>query len=127
MDPIADFFIRIKNAQRAGHETVQISYSKFKHEISKALERSGLVGKVEKRGKRVRKTLEVGLVYRGARPAINDLKLISKPSSRRYSSYKDLRPGRGGGIIFLSTPKGVLSWSEAKKAKVGGELIAEIW
>ena len=126
MDPISDFFIRIKNAQRAGHETVQISYSKFKHEISKALERSGLVGGVEKRGKRVRKIIEIGLIYRDARPAISDLKLISRPSRRIYSAYKDLKPIRGGGIIFLSTPKGVLSWNEAKKAKVGGEVIVEI-
>lgn len=126
MDPIADFFIRIKNSQKAGHKTAQVSYSKFKHEISKALERFGLVGKVEKRGKRVRKTLEIGLIYRGARPAIKDVKLISRPSRRIYSSYKDLGRIRSSGVIFLSTPKGVLGWSEAKKNKVGGELIAEV-
>lgn len=127
MNPTADFFIRIKNAQRAGHEMVQVPYSKFKHEIAKALERSGLVGKIEKRGKRVRKTLEIGLLYQEDQPVINDLKLISKLGRRLYLSYKDLKPARSIGIVFLSTSKGVLSGTEAKKAKVGGELMVEIW
>lgn len=126
MDPISDFFIRIKNAQRAGHQTLQVSYSKFKHELAKALERVGLVGKVDKRGKRVRKILEICLLYREEKPAISDLKLISKPGKRRYSSYQDLQSTKDRGIVFLSTSKGVLSGSEAKKVKAGGELIVEI-
>ena len=126
MDPISDFFIRIKNAQRAGHQTLQISYSKLKHELAKAFERAGLVGKVDKRGKRIRKTLEICLLYLEGRPAISDLRLISKPGRRLYSSYQDLKSTRDRSIVFLSTSKGVLSGSEAKKIKAGGELMVEI-
>ena len=125
MDPISDFFIRIKNAQRAGHQTLQVSYSKFKHELAKALERAGLVNGVERRGKRVRKTLEVSLLYREKIPVISELKLISKPGRRIYAAYQELKPGHGS-MVFLSTSKGVLSGSEARKAKVGGELLVEI-
>ncbi len=127
MDPISDMFIRIKNAYKAGHEAVQIPYSKFKHEIAKTLERAGLTGEIERKGKRVRKTLEIKLKYKEEEAAINDIKLISKPSRRLYASYKDLVKPRHGGIVVLSTPKGVMTSQEARKDKVGGELIAEVW
>ncbi len=127
MDPISDMLIRIKNGQKAGHETVQLSYSKFKHEIAKVLERSGYLGAIERKGKRVKKTLEATLRYQKGEPAVHGLRLISKPSRRLYTAYKDLRPSSHGGVIILSTPKGVLTSDEAKKEKVGGELIVEVW
>ena len=104
---------------------MQVSYSKFKHELAKALERAGLVSGVERRGKRVRKTLEVSLFYREKIPVISELKLISKPGRRIYVAYQELKTGHGS-MVFLSTSKGVLSGSEARKAKVGGELLVEI-
>lgn len=125
--PISDMFIRIKNAQKAGHETVQIPHAKFKYEIARALERSGFVGKVEKRGKRIRKTMEVELLYQNETPIINGVKIISKPSRRLYIAYKAIKLSRHGGIILISTPRGVLTGQEARKAKVGGQLIAEVW
>mgnify|MGYP001605888669 FL=1 len=127
MDPISDMFIRIKNAQKAGHESVQIYHSKFKHEILKVLERSGFVGKIERKGKRLRRTLEVALLYKDEAPKVNDVKLISKPSRRLYAPYKELGRPRHGGIIILSTPMGVMTSIDARKAKVGGQLIAEVW
>ena len=127
MDPISDMFIRIKNAQKAGHESVLIPYSKFKHEIIKALERAGYVGRAERKGKRVKKNLEVGLLYKDEIPTVSNVKLLSTPSRRLYISYNDLRPARHGGISLLTTPKGVLSGKEARKEKVGGQLLAEIW
>lgn len=127
MDPISDMFIRIKNAQKAGHETVQVPYSKFKHEILKVLERSGFIGKIERKGKRVKKSLEADLLYKDEKPVVEEIKLISKPSRRLYANNKSLRTPRHGGIVVISTPKGVLTSKEAKKEKVGGELIAEIW
>lgn len=126
-DPIADMCIKIKNAQIARHEAVQISYSKFKHEIVKTLERAGFVGKVERKGKRVKKILEVGLLYHNDTPKISGLKFISKLSRRIYTPYRELRRSSRGGIFLLSTPKGVYTGEEARKEKVGGELIAEIW
>lgn len=126
-DPIADMLIKIKNAQIAKHEAVQISYSKFKHEIAKTLERAGFIGKVERKGKRVKKILEMGLLYHNDSPKINGIKFISKLSRRIYTPYRALHRSSRGGIFLLSTPKGVSTGEEARKEKVGGELIAEVW
>ena len=120
-------FIRIKNAQAAKQEMVRIPYSQMKHEIARALERSGMVGMSERKGRRVRKILDVQLLYPAGLPAITEVKLISKPSRRLYASYQDLYRAPRGGIILLTTPKGILSSVEARKEKVGGELLAEIW
>lgn len=127
MDPISDMFIRIKNASRAGKESVHIPYSKFKHELLKAIERRGFIAKIERKGKRVRKVLEVALRYENAVPVMKDLRLISKPSRRIYASSKNIGRARSGGMLLLSTPLGVLSGGEARKKKVGGEVVAEIW
>ncbi|MDP3725830.1 MAG: 30S ribosomal protein S8 [bacterium] len=128
MDPISDMLIRIKNAQNAGHEMVRFSHSKFKYEIARALEANGYVGKIERKGKRVKKILEIELQYnKDKKPAINGITLISKPSNRLYAGVKELNTGRKGGIILISTPKGVMSGRDARKQKVGGMLIAEVW
>lgn len=127
MDPISDMLIRIKNAQRAGHEMVRLSHSKFKYEIARALEANGYIGSIERKGKRVKKILEIGLLYKNELPLINGVKLISKPSNRIYASVKELHTARSGGALLLSTPKGVMSAKEARKQKVGGMLIAEVW
>lgn len=128
MDPISDMFIRIKNAYRAGHESALVPYSKFRYEIAKALERAGFLGKVERKGKRVRKSIEVPMQYnKEGGPAMNGVKIISKPSRRLYTPYRGIRRGVQGGVLILSTPQGVMSGQEARRAKVGGEVIAEIW
>lgn len=127
MDPISDMLIRIKNAQAAGHEMVRLSHSKFKYEIARALEANGYIGTIDRKGKRVKKILEIGLLYKNELPLINGVKLISKPSNRIYASVKELHTARSGGVLLLSTPKGVMSAREARKQKVGGMLIAEVW
>lgn len=127
MDPISDMFIRIKNAERAGHDAVRMPYSKFKHEIAKALERAGLVGALERKGKRVRKTLEIKLPRGTGVARVSDVRLLSRPSRRLYAHYRELPRVRRGGIIVVSTPRGVMSSVEARRQKVGGELIAEVW
>lgn len=127
MDPISDMLIRVKNAQAAGHQTAHISYSRMKHEITRVLERAGFVAGVERRGKRVKKILEVTLSGGKEDPAIHGVKLFSTPGRRLYRSYRELGPAPHGGIYILTTPKGILSGIEARKEKVGGELIAEVW
>ena len=127
MDPISDMFIRIKNAQKAGHETVQIPYSKFKHEIAKILEQAKLVKAIERRGKRIRKFLEIELAYRGEQPAIQEVKMLSKPSRRLYVSAKNLPRTRQGGAMIISTSRGVMNSNDARKLKIGGQMIAEVW
>lgn len=124
-DPISDMFIRIKNAQRAKHESVLVPYSKFKYAIVEAMEREGLIVSAERKGKKVKKFIEI-MLAKGER-APQNVKLISKSSRRIYASYKELGRPKHGGVLIISTPKGVMSLREAKKAKVGGEIIAEIW
>jgi small subunit ribosomal protein S8 len=127
VDPISDMLIRIKNAQKAGQESVSIPYSRFKNEIAETLHRAGLVGSIDRKGKKVRKSLTIRLVYRDDEPAVKVVRFLSKPSRRVFAPYKELRPARGGGILIITTPKGVMSSREARRAKVGGQLIAEVW
>lgn len=128
MDPIADMLIRIKNAYRARHETVIVPYSKLKVEIARVLAERSYIGGVEKRGKKIRKYLELGLRYVDGQPAIREVRRVSKPSRRTYVARRALKPVRQGtGIVILSTSRGVMSDGEARKLKVGGEVICEVW
>lgn len=127
-DPISDMFIRIKNAQKAGHKTASFPYSKFKYELVKTLERSGYIKDVERRGKRVKRLLEIGLKYEDESPVISGVSLLSRPSRRIYAHAEELRRiCRHGGVVAVSTSRGVMTHKEAVAAKVGGQLIAEVW
>lgn len=132
-DPIADMITRIKNAGRAELETVVLPHSRLKEEIANVLSAGGYVGTVSKKGKTVKKSLEIGLLY-GAKvegkrmPKIMDVKRISKPSRRVYQGTSEIRTPRGNwGATFFSTPKGILIDREAKKQKVGGEVLFKIF
>lgn len=128
-DPIADMFIRIKNAQTVKRQTVLVPYSKFKMEIAKLLLSSGFVKNLVRRGKKTKKHIEIELLYdKDNNGKILELQRISKPSKRIYVGYKDLRPVRQGrGMAIVSTPKGVMADKEARKKKLGGEIIGQIW
>lgn len=127
LDPVSDMLIRIKNAQRAGHDTVLVPYSRFKQEIAGVLEKTGFVEKVEKRGRKIKRFLELYLRPKESPQAINNVKVISRPSRRLYTGYQELRNWKSRGVLIISTSKGVKSDKEAYKAKLGGQLIAEIW
>lgn len=128
MDPISDMLIRIKNAQKAGHEAVSMPFSKFKFAIAKILEKNGYVGAILKRGKKIKKFIEIDLLYKDKNPRISSIKRISKPGKRIYLSKGDMRPIRQGyGISIISTSRGLMTNKEAKKEGMGGEIIAEIW
>lgn len=124
-DPIADMLNRIRNAQAVSKETVVIPYSNLKYEIAKILEKQKLIGKIEKKGRSPRKIIEIALKY----PAvISGLRRISKPGQRIYARAKEIKPVRGGyGISIISTPKGLMTNKEARRKKLGGEIICEIW
>jgi len=131
-DPIADMLNRIRNAQAVAKETVVIPFSILKYEIAKILEEQELVGKIEKKGRKPRKVFEITLKYlpdaRTGSPAISGLKRISKPGQRIYAGSKEIRSVRGGyGISIISTPKGLMTNKEARRKKLGGEIICEIW
>jgi len=128
MDPIADMLVQIKNAGAVGKESITVPYSKLKHSIADVLMKEGMVSAVSKTGKKVKKNLEIGLVYNDGVPKINDLKRVSKVSRRIYKGFKDLISVRQGhGMLIISTPKGILTDKEAKKAKVGGEVLFKVW
>ena len=128
MDQIADMLTTIKNALLVKKEEVSVSFSNLKFEIAKILEKSGFVEKAEKKGVKKKKVIEIKLKYENGVPAISGLKRISKPGQRIYLPVKKIkRSKRGYGIFIVSTPKGLMSDREARKIKVGGEILCEIW
>jgi small subunit ribosomal protein S8 len=127
-DPICDMLNRIGNAQAVLKETVDIPFSGLKYEIAKILEKKGFIAKVEKKGKKARRTIEITLKYDANQPAISGLKRTSKPGQRIYKKAKEIKPVKGGyGVAIISTPKGLMTDKEARKKKLGGEIICEIW
>lgn len=128
-DPIGDFIVRLKNAGAVKKATVSMPYSNFKHAIAQKLMEAGWVKQVEKKGKKIKKTLDVSLKYDdNGVPYIQGVKRVSKPGRRLYRGVEQIIPVRyGHGSLILSTPKGVLTDKEAKKEKVGGEALFEIW
>jgi small subunit ribosomal protein S8 len=128
MDPVTDMLNRIRNAQAVLHPQVSLPFSNLKYEIAKILEKKGLVEKVAKIGKKEKKSIEITLKYDNKTPAIMGLKRVSKPGQRVYLSAKRIKPVRGGhGLAIISTSKGLMTAREARKQKLGGEIICEIW
>lgn len=124
----SDLLARIKNAGMAKKESVQMPFSGFDFEVARVLQEKGFLANVEKRNLGKKSVLQITLKYRGEEPAISGFKIMSKPSRRLYARYRDLRPvKRGYGVLVLSTPEGVLTDKEARKKKVGGEYLLEVW
>jgi small subunit ribosomal protein S8 len=128
-DPIADLLNRIRNAQAVLKPTVEIPYSNLKFDILRIMEAEGFVEKLEKKGKRVKRSIEVTLKYEnGTTPVISGLKRISRPGQRIYLRTKEIKTVRGGyGFSIVSTPKGMMSDKSARKARLGGEIICQVW
>ena len=129
-DPIADFLTRIRNAAAAKHQRVDVPVSKLKTEIARILKEEGYIStfKLVDENK-TRKVLRVFLKYTpDRRSVITGIKRISRPGARCYLATTDIRPVVGGlGINILTTPKGLMSGRAARKAKVGGEILCEVW
>ncbi len=130
-DPIADLLTRIRNAMRAGHDSVEVPSSRVKEALIKVLIAEGYLQDVKKvKAKEgAGELLKIQLRFdKQNRPVISGLKRVSRPGRRIYVGIDDIAPIRKGlGVNVLSTPKGILVDREAKKAKVGGELICSIW
>lgn len=127
-DPISDFLTRLKNSYRAGNDEFSAPFSRMKGEIARILKEEGYIWSYEvvKDGKFPE--IKVKNRFVDGKPALLDLKKVSKPGRRSYVSVGEIpRVMNGLGISILSTSKGVLSSREAKKANVGGELLANIW
>jgi small subunit ribosomal protein S8 len=130
MDPLGDFITRIKNAGSARKETVSAPFSKMKFSVAELLKEKNFIKDFVKKGKtEAKKTLVVTLSYNeDGSHKINEVKRVSKPSRRLYESSKNIKPFRDGhGYTVLSTPKGIMVDIDAKKAKLGGEVLFKIW
>ncbi|KPJ57307.1 30S ribosomal protein S8 [Parcubacteria bacterium DG_74_2] len=127
-DPITDMLNRIKNAFLVKKEKVLIPFSNLKFEMAKILEEKKFIEKVTKKGKKVKKTIEITLKYIEGISAMSGFKRISKPGQRIYLPAKKIKKVKGGyGIAIISTPKGLMADKEARKQRIGGEIICEIW
>ncbi|MBL9117822.1 MAG: 30S ribosomal protein S8 [Verrucomicrobiaceae bacterium] len=127
-DPIADFLSRVRNASAAGLAEVLAPYSKIKAEMSRILAEEGYIWSYEVDTKAAHPQLKLKLKYDNKAPVIRALRRVSKPGVRTYVAVNEIPRVLGGlGISILSTSKGVMTGSKARKAKLGGELLALVW
>lgn len=129
-DPIADFLTRIRNAIKAQHRYVDVSWSRMKQNIAEILQAQGFIDSfLVKQDNSQRGTMRMFLKYTdGRQSVIQGLKRVSKPGLRRYVGYQDIPKFYGGlGVPILSTSKGVKAGYEASKEGVGGELLCLVW
>ncbi len=128
-DPIADMLTRIRNASMARHRRVVIPASKMKVAIARILKEEGFIRGYTVTNDRPQPNLIIGLKYTGkGEPVITGLRRVSKPGRRVYVGYRDIPWVRSGlGINILSTPKGLMTGRRARKERVGGEIVAEVW
>ena len=127
-DPISDFLTRIKNGYMAHKESIMAPYSKMKEELSRILKVRGYIASYKTTEENGRKTIVVALKYKGLVGAIEGITRVSKPGQRIYEkSHKIPHVMTGYGMSIVSTSKGVMTDTEARKAKLGGEVLCKIW
>ncbi|HEX9692134.1 MAG TPA: 30S ribosomal protein S8 [Gemmatimonadales bacterium] len=127
-DPVADMLTRIRNACQAGHRRVDLPVSRFKTEIARLLRDNHFIQdfKVLDDGKHG--ILRLYLRYHENAPVIHEVQRVSRPGLRRYVRVGDIpRVKNGLGMAILSTPRGVMSDRDARRARIGGELVAVLW
>lgn len=128
-DPIADLLTRIRNAQLAGHESVELSYSKLKEQIVRILKEEGFVAGWKVNQKEPSSTITIALKYGpGRQPVIRHLARVSKPGRRIYTGKDEVPIILGGmGVSIVSTSRGVMTGKKAKQLGVGGEVLCEVY
>ena len=127
-DPVSDMLTRIRNASMVRAKDVAMPMSKLKFAIAKLLESEGFVAGVETFAEGARPMLRISLAYRDGEPAISSITRLSKPSRRLYVKADDLGRVRSGfGCAIISTPNGLMTNREARKRRLGGELICEVY
>jgi len=128
-DPVSDMLTRIRNAARAGLPTVDMPHSKMKADIARILKAEGYIAAAADGEDGGRKVLRLTLRYsRGQTPVIRGLRRVSKPGLRRYVPADEIpRPVGGMGVAILSTSRGLMTDSEARRTNVGGEVLCYVW
>ena len=128
-DPVGDMLTRLRNASRARHDKVVIPHSNLKVEIIKVLKSEGFIGDYTIHERAPQNEISIQLKYGPDRaPAITGIRRVSKPGLRRYVNSREIPQVLGGlGISILSTSKGIMVDSEARRQKVGGELLCTVY
>ena len=127
-DPIGDMIARIKNAQMRNHKVVELPSSNFKISISEILKSEGYINDYKINEETKKPTLSINLKYHSGNPVISTIERVSKPGRRIFSSAEGLpKINNGLGIAIVSTPKGVMTDIDARKQKVGGEIICKVF
>ena len=128
IDSISNLIVNLKNAGVSGRQYVVSPFSNFNFAVLELLQKEGYIHSVSKKGKKTGKYIEVEVAYEDGKSKITGVKRLSTFSKRMYQSVSEIKPVKSGqGILVLSTPKGILTDKEAKKAKVGGEALFKIW
>ena len=127
-DPIGDMIARIKNAQVRNHKKVDLPSSKFKIKILDILKVEGFIIDYKINDENNKSTIKVDLKYHSGNPVISTFQRVSKPGRRIFSSAESLpKINNGLGIAIVSTPKGVMTDIDARKQKIGGEIICKVF
>ena len=127
-DPIGDMIARIKNSQARKHKSVKLPSSKFKIKIAEVLKDEGFIIDFKTDDEGSKTYLDIILKYSYGNPVINSIERVSKPGRRIFSSAESLpKINNGLGIAIVSTPKGVMSDVDARKNKLGGEIICKVF
>jgi small subunit ribosomal protein S8 len=128
-DPIADMLTRIRNASAARHKELTLPSSRVKREIARILVDEGFIDTYATQPDGAQETLTLRLKYvEGRTPVVTGLKRISKPGLRVYAGKTDIPRVLGGlGIVIVSTSQGIMTGSQARKAQLGGEVLAYVW
>ena len=127
-DPIGDMIARIKNAQQRSHKTVVLPSSNFKTKIADILKNEGFIKDYKVNEESNKSLLSLDLKYHSGNPVISTFERVSKPGRRIFSSADSLpKINNGLGIAIVSTPKGVMTDIDARKQKIGGEIICKVF
>ena len=127
-DPIGDMIARVKNAQARKHKKVELPSSKFKSKIADILKNEGFIKDFKVSTAEKKNILSLELKYHSGNPVISNFERVSKPGRRIFSSADSLpKINNGLGIAILSTPKGVMTDIDARKQKVGGEIVCKVF
>lgn len=127
-DPISDMLTRIRNAIAVRKSEVRLPYSKIKQNVAEILKANNFIDEVQVNGEGIEKSLVITINDKSTNARITEIERVSRPGRRLYSSFDKIPTvKRGRGIVIVSTSKGLMTGDEAKKSRIGGELICKVY
>lgn len=125
---VIDLIIRIKNGYSSKRENIDAIYTKTNEEIVSLLKKENYIKDYQVKEKNKKKNISIDLLYENGNQALSEVQIVSKSGRRIYSGVKDLKTVLGGlGIAVLTTPRGIMTDKQARKQRVGGEILFKIW